>query len=158
MAARRDLAALHQGSLLDRLIDETATKRADVAPSLQRLRDGLRRDLENLFNTRRRFLSWPPELEELERSLLAYGLDDFTNQTLGSPDFRRTFTEQVEAVLRWLEPRVRVSEVAVLDNPDPLDRRLRFRITGVATLGHDTQELSFDSFIDPVECGVVVRD
>lgn len=156
--ARRDSAGLHQGSLLDRLIDDGAARRGDEAPTLARLKDGLRRDLEALFNTRRRFLGWPEELEELNRSLLAYGLSDFTNETLGSSGFRQDFVEQVEQVVRRLEPRVSVSEVVLLENPDPLDRRLRFRITGAAHLGEDKQELSFDSYIDPVECGVVVRD
>lgn len=156
--ARRATALLNQGSLLDRLIDEGVDRRADEAPTLTRLKDGLRRDLEALFNTRRRFLAWPEELEELDRSILAYGLADFTNETLGSSGFRQDFIAEVEQLIRRLEPRVSVGEVALLDNPDPLDRRLRFRITGSAHLGEERQELSFDSYIDPVECGVVVRD
>ena len=46
----------------------------------------------------------------------------------------------------------------MLDNTDPLDRRLRFRITGVVHFGKERHSLDFDSFIDPVECDIVVRD
>ena len=61
-------------------------------------------------------------------------------------------------MLRRLEPRITVHEVQVLDNADPLDRRLRFRIVGAVLLGAERQSLSFDSYVDPVEGAIVVRD
>ena len=156
--ARRDLADLHAGSLLDRLIDDEGDRRSDGAPSFAQLRDGLRRDLEDLLNTRRRFLRPPRELAELDRSLLNYGLSDFTNESLSSVSFRQDFSEEVEQLLRRLEPRISVHEVQFLDNADPLDRRLRFRIVGSVQLGGERQSLSFDSYVDPVEGAIVVRD
>ncbi len=158
MATSRDTAGLHAGSLLDRLIDDGADRGHDDAPSFARLKDGLRRDLENLLNTRRRFLRPSRALSELDRSLLAYGLSDFTNEQLGSFSFRQDFTEEVQQVLRELEPRISVHEVQLLDNADVLDRRLRFRIVGVANLAGERQSLSFDSYVDPIEGAIVVRD
>ena len=158
MTPSRDTAALHAASLLDRLIDDEADRNHDDAPSFARLKDGLRRDLEDLLNTRRRFLRPPRALGELDRSLLAYGLSDFTNEQLGSLSFRQEFTEDVQQVLRTLEPRISVHEVELLDNADVLDRRLRFRIVGVADLGGERQSLSFDSYVDPIEGAIVVRD
>lgn len=158
MPPRRDAADLHAGSLLDRLIDDEADRGHDDAPSFARLKDGLRRDLEDLLNTRRRFLRPPKSLDELDRSLLAYGLSDFTNEQLGSLSFRQDFTDEVQQVLRTLEPRITVHEVQLLDNADVLDRRLRFRIVGVAHLGGERQSLSFDSYVDPIEGAIVVRD
>ena len=157
MAARRRQADLHAGSLLDRLIDDGAEGAAD-APSFARLKEGLRRDLEDLLNTRRRFLRPPRSLEELDRSLLAYGLSDFTNEQLNSLSFRQDFTDEVREVLRLLEPRITVHEVQLMDNADALDRRLRFRIAGVAHLGGERESLSFDSYVDPIEGAIVVRD
>ncbi len=158
MAPRRDSADLHAGSLLDRLIDDDPDHRDGGAPSFARLRDGLRRDLEDLLNTRRRFLRPPRALDQLDRSLLAYGLADFTNEQLTSLSFRQDFSEEVEQVLRRLEPRITVHEVQFLENGDPLDRRLRFRIVGAVHLGGERQSLSFDSYVDPVEGAIVVRD
>jgi type VI secretion system protein ImpF len=154
--ARSASETLYYGSLLDRLTDPGV--HAEDAPTLTRLRDGLRRDLENLLNSRRRFIGWPPEFTELEDSLLAYGLEDFTHETLSSASFRRDFTDRVALLLSRLEPRIQVHEVKVLDNTDALDRRLRFRITGVVRFGKERHSLDFDSFIDPVECDIVVKD
>ena len=145
MAARRKEAELHAGSLLDRLIDDSVDGGAE-APSFTRLREGLRRDLEDVLNTRRRFLRPPKALAELDRSLLSYGISDFTNEELNSFTFRQDFADEVREVLHRLEPRI------------TLDRRLRFRITGMAHLGDEREELAFDSFVDPIEGAIVVRD
>jgi type VI secretion system protein ImpF len=149
---------MHYGALLDRLIDEHADRTGDDLPSLARLKEGLRRDLEALMNTRRRFLTPPSEFEELSRSLLNYGLDDLTNETISAADFRADFVAHVDEVLRRLEPRITAFEVVLLDNPDPLDRTLRFRIVGAVDLGDERQELQFDSHVDPVRAGIVVRE
>ena len=158
MPPRRDTAELHAGSLLDRLIDDDVDRRSEGALSFTRLKDGLRRDLEDLLNTRRCFLRPPRALDQLDRSLLAYGLSDFTNEQLSSLSFRQDFSEAVEQALRRLEARITVHEVQVQDNADPLDRRLRFRIVGAVLLGGERQSLSFDSYVDPVEGAIVVRD
>ena len=155
MARRRDIADLNVGSLLDRLIDDG---RESDAPSFARLKDGLRRDLQDLFNTRRRFLTPPAALSELDRSLLTYGLEDFTNEQLNSFTFRQDFADDVERVLRASEPRIHLHEVQVVENADPLDRRLRFRILGAVELGGERQSLAFDSYLDPVEGAIVVGD
>ena len=158
MAPRRETADLNAGSLLDRLIDDESDSRGEGASSFARLKAGLRRDLENILNTNRRFLRPPAMLEELDRSLVSYGLADFTNESLNSIDFREDFRIAIERVVQRLEPRIAVHDVVFIDNPDPLDRRLRFRIVGVAQLGGDRESLSFDSYVDPVEGAIVVRE
>ena len=151
-------AELNYGALLDRLIDEHSDRAGDDLPSLSRLKEGLRRDLENLLNTRRRFLRPPSDLDQLNESLLNYGMDDLTNESVNSPQFRHDFVIMVEDVLRRLEPRISQFEVVLLDNPDPIDRTLRFRIVGNVNLGGDRHELQFDSHVDPVSAGIVVRE
>ncbi len=158
MPPRRETANLSAGSLLDRLIDDESDNRGSGAPSFARLKNGLRRDLENVLNTNRRFLRPPAMLDELDRSLVSYGLADFTNESLSSLDFRDDFKLAIERVVSRLEPRITVHDVVFIDNPDPLDRRLRFRIVGVAHLGEDRESVSFDSYVDPVEGAIVVRE
>ena len=156
--ARRDEADLHAGSLLDRLIDDHVDHSSDAPLTLHKLKDGLRRDLENLLNTHRRFLRPPAVLQQLDRSLLSYGLSDFTNETLSSLSFRQDFTDEVEQVLQRLEPRIHVNEVQILENTSVLDRRLRFRIVGTVQLAGERESLSFDSYVDPVEGAIIVRE
>ncbi len=140
-------------SFIDRLsLDDAGDDR-----SLTLLREGLRRDLEALLNTRHRLLSLPVELDALDGSLLDYGLDDFTNESHASEGFRDEFVESVERLLRRFEPRLGRFEVKVLTDSDQLDRTLRFRITGVVTLAGSSHELQFDSHVDPVRGHFVVR-
>lgn len=102
-------------------------------------------------------VSPPPELDELDRSLLNYGLDDFTNEQQTSEGFRERFVEAVEALLRAYEPRLGRFEVTLLTDPDGLDRTLRFRIAGTVTLSGERQDLQFDSHVDPVRARFVMR-
>ncbi|SFS09703.1 type VI secretion system baseplate subunit TssE [Sphingomonas jatrophae] len=139
------------GSLLDRTsLDE------GQQTSLAAQRESLRRDIEAMLNSRRHLFSWPAWFEELDRSLLAYGLDDLTNESLASTDFRARFVEEAERQLRRLEPRLGRFEVMVLPNRDELDATLRFRVTGTVTLGSVREELHFDSHVDPVRAQLVI--
>ena len=141
-------------TIIDRLIDRGE---AGGKSSLASLREGLRRDLEAALNSRRRLTSWPRELEQLDRSLVNYGLDDMINESLTATDFRERFVEEVELLIRRLEPRIGRFEVTILPNKDELDRTLRFRISGAMMLGGERQELSFDSHVDPVRSYLVMR-
>ena len=87
----REESPLNYGSLVDRLVDHHSDRAGDDMPSLARLREGLRRDLEAMLNTRKRFLTWSSHLDELDRSLVNYGLNDLTNESVASPDFREDF-------------------------------------------------------------------
>jgi type VI secretion system protein ImpF len=140
-------------SLLDRLIDRDDERRSPAAT----IREGLRRDVEAMLNSRRWMTSWPRELEELDRSLVNYGLDDLVNESLASSDFRDRFVEQVELLVRRLEPRIARCEVTVLPNRDELNRTLRFRISGLVVIDGERQELLFDSHVDPVRSCLVMR-
>lgn len=139
------------GSLLDR----TSIDRSG-GDGVATQRESLRRDIEAMLNSRRHLLSWPIWFEELDRSLLAYGLDDLTNESLASDDFRARFVEEAEKQLRRLEPRLGRFEVTVLPNRDELDATLRFRVTGTVTLGARREELYFDSHVDPVRAQLVI--
>lgn len=145
-----------EGTLLDRLMEGDRDRLA--GQSIAILRDGLRRDLEGLLNTRRRFLSWRDDLEELDASLLSYGLTDFTNAPITAESFRTAFVAEVEALIRRLEPRISNFEVVIVENKEITDRILRFRIVGMVDLSGERRQITFDSHVDPVRCGVVVKE
>src|SRR5947209_4072641 len=91
-------------SVLDRLLDDDpgATRDAprgrDLA--LREIKEAVRRDLENLLNTRRRLFDWPHEWKELNRSVVGYGIPDMTGSALGLAAAREELCRLLQAVLR----------------------------------------------------------
>ncbi len=77
-----DTAFSVQVSLLDRLIDDepelTTEYPWDEVQKLRIIRQGIKRDLQDLLNTRFRCVAFPPDSSSLDDSLLNYGLPDFT--------------------------------------------------------------------------------
>src|SRR5258708_3280685 len=96
-------------SLLDRLLDDEPELSREAGKSrhqvLREMKQSVRRDLENLLNTRRRCVPPPGELKELGQSLATYGLPDFTSASMTSPEGREAFRQTVEAAIRACEPR-----------------------------------------------------
>ena len=136
-------------SLLDRLLDDNpgVEKEAPITPqqSLRNLHQSVRRDLEALLNTRRRCDSYPMQLKELDKSLVNYGIPDFTGANLSTPESRSEFVRVIESVIRRYEPRFKSVRAMLLDNVEPLDRTLRFRIDAVVYAEPAPENLVFDS-------------
>lgn len=141
-------------SILDRLIDEDPEARqepnAGRRPLLRDLRLAVRRDLENLLNTRRTMLLLADELDEVERSIFAYGVPDLTGANLSSKTARAQFLKQVESVIRRYEPRFKTVKVIHTESEDPLDRTLRFRIEALLWAEPAPELVTFDSELEPV--------
>jgi type VI secretion system protein ImpF len=151
--ARPDLDLPLQGSVLDRLLDDNPDQTRDPpkprGQHLRELRDAVRRDVENLLNTRHRCRSWPEGLRELERSLVNYGVPDFSGADFATDDRRDEFRASVQDVLRSFEPRFQTVRVELVSNADPLDRTLRFRIDALMYADPAPEPIIFDSVFDP---------
>lgn len=149
-------------SVLDRLLDDDPRVPSDPPPTpAQTYRDfhaAIRRDLEALLNTRQRVAALPGGLPELQQSLVNYGIPDFTGSNLSSSDSRLQFVRIIEAVIRRYEPRFKSVRVTLLDNAEPLDRTLRFRIDAVVYAEPSPENLIFDSSLEPVTGTVEVKD
>ena len=149
-------------SIIDRLIDDDPGITTEVAPTAaQAQRDlyaAVRRDLEALLNTRQRVAELPPGMPALEQSLVNYGIPDFTGINLSSLTSRQKFVRLVEGVIRRYEPRFKSIRVVLLDNAEPLDRTLRFRIDAVVYAEPSPEKVVFDSALEPVTGTVEVRD
>src|SRR5882724_12040684 len=119
-------------SLVDRLIDLDPTVSREPAPSrhqvLREMKLSVRRDLENLLNTRFRCLSPPDHLKELERSLINYGIPDLTASNMGSAQDREKLCAALQKIIARHEPRFKTVRVTLQDSSDVMDRTLRFRI------------------------------
>ena len=149
-------------SLLYRLLDDNPGVQQEASitqqQSLRNLHQAIRRDLETLLNTRRRCDPYPAQLKELDKSLVNYGIPDFSGANLSSADSRAQFVRLIESVIRRYEPRFKSVRATLLDNVEPLDRTLRFRIDAVVYAEPAPENLTFDSSLEPVTGNVEVKD
>lgn len=148
-------------SVLDRLIDDEPGNQQEAPRSrsqvLRELKLSVRRDLENLLNTRWRCVSWPKDLTELERSMVSYGLPDLTGADVGSAEGRAGFRRLVEHVILRFEPRFKSVSVELVEGQDPSDRILRFRIDALLYAEPAPEPVIFDSTLEPTSGAVAVR-
>jgi type VI secretion system protein ImpF len=140
-------------SIFDRLLDDEPANSRETAPSrqqvLRQLKQSVGRDLENLLNTRQRWGEWPAPLEELERSLVNYGIPDFTGVNMSLPSERERLRATIERVIQAFEPRFKTVRVKLQDNSEAFDRSLRFRIDGVLQVDPAPEPVIFDSQLEP---------
>jgi type VI secretion system protein ImpF len=133
-------------SVLDRLTEGTSSP--GRGQSLRDLKLCVRRDLENLLNTRWRCKCWPPELdEELEQSLVSYGIPDFTAANLSDPRDREEFRRILERAIRNFEPRF-VSVTVVMKDLNPLERTLKFQIDAKLMADPEPERVVFDTALE----------
>ena len=148
-------------SLLDRLIDQEPGVSREPPRGrhqvLRELKESVRRDLENLLNTRWRAVSPPPDLKELEVSLANYGIPDCTASNLGLARYRTELCRIIERVIRNYEPRFQSVRVRMRDNAEPRDRTLRFQIDALLHAVPAPEPVVFDSTLEPTTGTVEVK-
>src|SRR5438067_7702316 len=136
-------------SVLDRLIDNEPDVRREAPRSrnqvLRDLKQSVRRDLENLLNTRMRCVPWPPEMKHLKKSLINYGLPDLTGSSPVSAKDREEFRRTIETIVKQCETRLKKLRVRLIDSPNSIDRTIRFHIDAVLQAEPAPEPISFDS-------------
>ena len=148
-------------SILDRLLDDDPQTQQELPKSrsqiLRDLKNAVGRDLENLLNTRWRCVNWPPNLDELEVSLVNYGIPDFTGTNMSLPSERQELCRLIEEVIRRYEPRFKSVKVLLRENRDDFDRTLRFRIDAVLYAEPAPEPVVFDSMLEPSSANFHVK-
>ncbi len=148
-------------SLLDRLIDEEPAASREPPKSrsqlLRELKQSIRRDLENLLNTRQRCRSWAENFDELTVSLVSYGIPDLAGTAWSAAEGREEFRRVFEETIRRFEPRFARLSVEMLHDAGPLDRTLRFRINGLLRAEPAPEPVTFDSALQPATGNVEVK-
>ncbi len=149
--ARADHRSTIVPSVLDRLLDDAPNvSREPVTGRFQNVRDlerAVARDLEALLNTRQETLEdLPSEFEEVNRSLVTYGLPDFTSLSLMSQDDRNRIRRAVEHAIAEFEPRLQRVRVT-LEPPRENDRGLRFRIDAQLPVDPAPEPVTFDAVL-----------
>lgn len=149
-------------SILDRLLDDEPHLSTERAPAshqhLAQLRASVKRDLENLLNTRYRLVSPPEDLTHVSTSLMNYGLPDLATVNIIDVVKRREFVRELESLLKTYEPRFKNVKVRTIDTGDNRDRTLRFRIDATLYADPAPEIVVFDSVLDPVSRSVNVEE
>lgn len=138
-------------SLLDRLLDDQPEVSSEPPLSarytVSQLKRSVARDLEALLNARQEALEdLPPELTEASRSLLMYGLPDFTTLNLLSRPDRHTVQRALERTIAIFEPRLERVQVILEDQPQG-DRALGFRVEALLRIEPVPEPVSFDAML-----------
>lgn len=149
-------------SLLDRLIDHDPDRVADDAQSNSKvivaIKNGVRRDLENLLNTRLHHQDVPPHLEQLEQSAVTYGVPDFSMVPVHSEaglDFLKKSLS--DAIYRY-EPRMQQVRIELMKGVDLTERTLYLQISAVLMVEPDAIPLVFDTYVRPSDKSVDLKD
>jgi type VI secretion system protein ImpF len=139
-----------QLSVLDRLLDDEPKNREEVqltrSQTIARLKDGLRRDLEWLLNTRAFPEEIEEDLEETGASVFSYGLPDFSSLAAGSNQTRTRLERALQRALEVFEPRLLNVTVKAVDGDDKGEKRtVRFLISGWLHMSPAPLQVSFDT-------------
>ncbi|HYO62037.1 MAG TPA: type VI secretion system baseplate subunit TssE [Pyrinomonadaceae bacterium] len=136
-------------SILDRLRDEPAP--ASRAEALRRLKRSVADDLEMLLNTRR-VRELPEGLKELNNSVAAYGMPDFSTLNARSSADRNHLVNVIEGLIARFEPRLREVFVSVEPSDDEeleealrTERALHFRIDAQLIVEPTAEPVTFDT-------------
>jgi type VI secretion system protein ImpF len=148
-------------SILDRLLDDTPDVSHEPLPdrfqNLRQMKRAVTRDLEALLNTRQEiWQELPPEFSEVRRSLLTYGLPDFTTLSLLNPQDCNRIRRFVEQAIALFEPRL--SRVRVtLEPPRQQESTLRFHIEAFLRVEPAPEPVNFDALLQLHTQEYVVR-
>lgn len=147
-------------SVLDRLIDQepesTQEAPAGRLQSLREMKAGLWRDLAALLNTKRGENDIPPEFQQVNSSVLAFGLVDFTSFSLKSPADQNRLRRAIEQGIRTFEPRLS-GVVVTLEERGELDPALRFRVDALLQVDPAPEPISFDTVLQADTCHILVH-
>lgn len=145
-------ASTIQASILDRLIDtQPDVSTEPVQKRTMEFEQGKRavlRDLANLLNTKRSVEQAPAAYRQTDRSLLAYGLPDFTSLNPKNRKVRQQILEDLERAIALFEPRLQNVVVQIEQSKDKTNRSLKFKITGMLVLDPLSQPIQFDTYFD----------
>jgi type VI secretion system protein ImpF len=138
-------------SIVDRLLDHDPKARAEPPSSrmqsMRQLRDGLRRDLEWLMNTRQTPDPAGEEYKELRQSIYNYGLPDLGSFSATSTADQVRLRRALEAAIADFEPRIMGVRVG-METVAGAVRSLRFQIQGLLRVDPSPVPVSFDTVLE----------
>lgn len=138
--------------LLDKLFNDEPHRPAPAAMrrlSLDELKGTVARDIESLLNARIVFTDERlAALPECKRSVLTYGLNDFSGLSLASHDDRETICESIQRAIERHEPRLK-QVVVNLELDRQSTNALYFAIQAVLVVRPSEEPVTFDALLQP---------
>lgn len=135
-------------SILDRLLDDGS----GVTPgghfrALHHYKKAVSRDLEALLNTRRDFNDeLPGDASQLNKSLLFYGLPDFTTYSVSYVNDQNKITRAVKWAIETFEPRLKSVRVTIV-SPNEDNSTLHFLIEALLQVDPAPEPVAFDAVL-----------
>ena len=143
--ARTKTEVLIVQSLIDRLTDFEDWPNTRNS-TLAMYREGIKRDVEWLLNSRRPFIESLDSYKEASSSVLNYGLPDLS-QFSGTEDAPTALALSIAQTLRTFEPRIRDPHVSVTRS-DTVARNVRFHVDGQLVFENADEDISFDTLLE----------
>lgn len=135
--------------LLDRLIDDPEIKETGVkfVVTFDQLKRSVEKDLERLLNSRRSISSSQVEdLPHVSKSVLCYGIEDFSAKTMLNVNDKKQIKERIIHSIAHHEPRLRNVEVNI-DIENTSSHQLRFSIKAMLCVDPIREPIDFDAIL-----------
>lgn len=143
-------------SILDRLIDpDSAGTSAQPGYTLEKILACVRRDLEELLNTRFTLGDTCKDRKHLARSMHAFGLPDLVSLNATTPQERAQIAKALEKTVAQYEPRLSNIRAFVLDTDKP--NMVRFRLEARLTV-EPAPDVIFDTMMELTTGQTSVRE
>lgn len=137
--------------VLDRLIDyepeASQEPMASRSRNLRNFRRSVRRDLEWLLNTNEFIQEVPPDLKQIEHSLLTYGIPDLTGSNPRHPVSQDQLCNVIARKIAIFEPRLSGVVIRVVPGNED-ERSLRLRIEAQLLVDPAPEFIAFDTQLD----------
>ena len=148
---KRELLGPVTLSVLDRLLDDEPKSKVEGplthSKSLAQLKVAIRRDLENLLNTRCTIEPLPESSAETRRSVFNYGVPDITEIGQNFLYEKERLLAEIESAVRLFEPRLDDVKVAVVPATGAA-RVMRFVIEGMLKIDPAPEHVVFDAALE----------
>jgi type VI secretion system protein ImpF len=137
-------------SIIDRLIEPRGEETSDHhrrGQTVRELEEAVRRDLQDLLNTRRAAIDGFPDEAELSQSLLTFGLPELTSFNPSLPDQRKTLQTIIENTISKFEPRLMDVRVTSMSADAATGRGLRMSIEALLRVSPAPVPITFDTVV-----------
>ena len=151
-----------QQGLLDRLTDLEPENRFEVpmsrAESLRQLRLSVKRDLEWLLNSTRMPIEVPESCEEVEKSVLFYGLPDISSVSVQDVAQQQRLTRSLEGAIEMFEPRLSRARVTSRERFRSTNQSITFHVEAMLMIDPAPERISFDTVLEISKGAYSVKD
>jgi type VI secretion system protein ImpF len=121
------------------------------------VREGLRRDLENLLNSSICVIGWGNDKASLDSSILNYGIIDITTLNVSTPDQKNNVAKELQKQIALLDARFDEIQITVQPNRSEAEQALRLRLELSVEIDNILESILMESLLDPLALRISVK-